>query len=239
MRPTSEARALEEQSYSVRRVYEYAQPPAPVAVREYLLTRLEGERCCLLHWLLREDIRLDRMSFTLIQLDENGEELASSEITHEAGELPTVESGHLFAPPRAIPILPRCATVRVRLRELVSDVYLYRMTPTGVTVDYIADTAWVYDKKAPKKDKLKRRIPLRVTSKLGRRVRGVWPVALLGLLLVAWVISWPYLERVINWPLVERVVDNFFDMLGRSIENFFEMLGDRIGEFLANLFSRD
>ncbi len=205
---------LAREGRSIRRMYEFAQPEAPVTVTEYLLTTLDGRRCCLLRWLLREEIRIDRLTFSLAQLDEYGNELDASEMTYSHEELPPMSVGMHFVPEWAVPIRAQCVSVRVHLHEIVSKAeigsYLYRVTPFGVTVDYTADHAWIYDPKAAKKDKLKKRESHRATSKLGRRLPGIWLMALLSLIVVALMICRPYLARIIRWDLVGQFFDEIF-----------------------------
>ncbi len=189
----------------VRKLYEFAQPAAPVAVREYILTTLDGQRCCLLHWILRESIALDCLSFSVVQLGENGEELETTEVTHSKEELPPAGEDRMFAPAWGIPVDDRCSAVRVQLHEVVSGPYVYRPTSSGVLVEYVTDTSWVYDKKALAKARLKPRIPMRVVSKLGWRTGGVWPIVFLALLVIAFVISYPYLIRI--FPLESMIAN--------------------------------
>ncbi len=193
----------------IRRMYDLPQPAFPVALREYLLTSLDETRCCLLQWILQEDIAVDLMRYDLIQINEGGEEIETVEVVLRKEELPEMTVGTLFAPQWATPVSPRCVAIRVIMHEISSGNYLYRVSGDGVQVEYSASTAWVYDKKAGKKDKLKRKATFRADSKLGKRVRGIWPIAFLSMVVVGVVVSVPYLKRVINWELIGRAIAKF------------------------------
>ncbi len=203
-KPTNDTPRSAPSRAKIRRVYEAYQPDAPVAVREYILTEHSGERCCLMSWILKADIAVDRFCFSILPIDENGMEGDAIEIAYSRDDLPPLSCGQSFTPPWAIPVPAYCTAIRVCLHEVASGDYLYRVTPAGVIMEYNAPIAWVYDRKAARRDGLGRRESLRVASKLGRPVRGLWPVALLALLVVAIVISWPYLARILPLDAVRN-----------------------------------
>ncbi len=201
---------------SVRRDYEFPQPDAPVAVREYLLTTTDEGRLCLLRFALREDIPIDCLEFSIVELDADGGDLASVERTLAGDELPPMRPGELFTPPWAFPVSARCAAVRVLLHAVSSGDYRYRVTPTGISVDYAAEEAWVYDPRAERSAQAEE--PLHVRSLLGQRTRGLWPVAVAALLLLALIIASPYLERAATTvgdaigAFLERILSSLVDI---------------------------
>ncbi len=198
---------------AVRRLYDFPQPNAPISVKEYLMAMVDGERCCLLRWALQDNITIDKMTYNLVQLDLHGDELETVEVTHLGHELPPTQGCRVFTPAWGVPLSPQCVSVRVRLTEVVSGAYTYHVSPNGLTVDYAVDEAWRYDPRAAKKDKLTAKVPFRIRSKVGNRVRGVWPFALLMVLVLIVVLSAPYLVVVIDFERLREIITDFINRI--------------------------
>ncbi len=195
---------------AVRRQYDLPQAPAPLRVREYLMATVDGRRCCLLRWFLSENIPIDSMTFTFIQLGTVGEELESSEVTYTRAELPAVKGGETFIPAWGIPVTSHCVSVQIRLLRVVSGSYTYHIGGDEPVVDYRADEQWVYAPRAISKEKLTDRIPLRIRSKTGGRVRLLWPVPFLAVICMGITISLPYLLRLIPVEEIRDILSALF-----------------------------
>ncbi len=185
---------------ALRGLYTQPQPDAPVAVREYLLCDVEGVHSLLLRWLKCTDLPVDSMTFEVIELDGDGEELGRSRVTHLGTDLPPMQTGKLFTPDRAIPVDGRCRDIRIRLLEITSGYYVYRMVQGNLTVDYDAPEAWTYDAAAGEREGLSDTVPLQVRSKwrLAPPKIGLLVAAVLVLLVL--LITYPYIS-----PILERL----------------------------------
>jgi hypothetical protein len=88
----------------------------------------------------------------------------------------------------------------VQILEVVSGRYTYRVKGTRVEAGYRPPEYWVYDKKPGRSDDLSDKIPLRVASKGRGRVRFVRPVAILAVILLLFLILYPYIRPFIPEP---------------------------------------
>lgn len=175
--------------------YIHPQPNAPVAVREYRIAEGDGVPCLLLKWALEDDVPVDGFRFAVEELDTAGDLLETLTVTCEGTEIPSVTLGECFIAPRAIRIREACADVRIRLLEVESAGYVYRIRNGRVTTDYAEEEAWSYVAEDGASDGLNAHTSLRVRSKLKRRVRFLWPAALLTFLLLLYAILSPSLRR--------------------------------------------
>ncbi len=205
-----------ESGRGTRQLYEFPQPNAPMLVREYLFTTLEGNRCCLLRWFMRDDIPVDSMTYVLVQLDARGDEVDTVELTHTALELPHIVGGQLFTPLWAIPVEPSCVSVRVYLKTVVSGAYVYHITPQDVRIDYEPpEENWTYNRKWERRDRVSDKKPLRVTSKRKGRMGGLGISAFLIVLLLCLVICFPYLKAMGIPQAILNFVSGIFQNLFR------------------------
>ena len=175
--------------------YIHPQPDAPVAVREYRMADVDGSPCLLLKWALEADFSVDRFRFSVDELDVAGELLETLTVTCEGKDIPPLSTGECFVPPCAIRLKEACADVRIRLLEVESAGYLYKIRNGRVTLDYEAEEPWVYGADDGVSDGLNTHTSLRVRSKMKRRVRFLWPAALLTFLLLLFAILAPSLPR--------------------------------------------
>jgi hypothetical protein len=178
---------------AVRSLYAHPQPAGLCAVREYLLTRAEDTRVLLLRWIKEGDFTIDTMTFEVTMLDAIGVELGRKTVTWLDGDIPAAEVGHIFTPERGIPVDGSCMDIRIRLLEVTSGAYVYRVENNTVTVDYIPEEPWKYDAHGGEKQGLNEEHPLRVRSKRAGKVRHLWPIALLAVLFLAYTVVRPYL----------------------------------------------
>ncbi len=208
--------------------YDYPQPEGLLAVREYLLTTMENERLCLLRWIKEVDCELDRMQFELIQVDSNGAELARDLYKLDKDDIPAVEAGTLFSLPRALPIDARCASVRVRLLQVNSGAFTYRVQNNLVTVSYTVSEAWERDKKEEKRSKKKKKkrdaltnertvVPIRI-----KKIRFLRLAAFLTVILMAVAILDTYLDRVIPKEEIKAAIRETIEDLFSSDEEEFD-----------------
>ncbi len=178
---------------AVRSLYAHPQPAGLCAVREYLLTQTDDTRILLLRWVKEGDFAVDTMTFEVTMLDAIGGELGRKTVTWREGDIPAAEAGQIFTPERGIPVDGSCMDVRVRLLEVTSGAYVYRVENNTVTVDYIPEEPWRYDAHGGEKQDLTEEHPLRVRSKRAGKVRHLWPIALLAVLFLAYTVIRPYL----------------------------------------------
>lgn len=169
---------------AVHSLYAYPQPAGLCAVREYLLTDLEDQRILLLRWVKEGDFSIDALTFEVTMLDAVGGELGTVTVTRRDTDIPDVETGHIFTADMGIPVDGGCMDVRIRLTEVRSGSYVYRVEKGNVTIDYRADEPWRYDPRAGQDEGLTEENGVRVRSKRAGKVRHLWPVALLTVLLL-------------------------------------------------------
>ena len=175
--------------------YVHPQPGGLVTVREYRMTDVDGSPCLLLKWALEADFSVDRFRFSVEELDVAGELLETLTVTCEGSDIPPLSTGECFVPPCAIRLKEACADVRIRLLEVESAGYLYKIRNGRVTLDYEAEEPWVYGADDGVSDGMNTHTSLRVRSKMKRRVRFLWPAALLTFLLLLLAILAPSLPR--------------------------------------------
>lgn len=164
---------------AVHSLYAHPQPAGLCALREYLLTDIEEGRVLLLRWVKEGDFTVNSMTFEITMLDAVGDELGRVTVTQRDGDIPPVETGHIFTPDRGIPVDGSCMDIRVRLLEVRSGSYVYRVENGAAVTDYEAPEPWRYAPHAGEKERLTEENPMRVRSKRSGKVRFLWPVALL------------------------------------------------------------
>jgi hypothetical protein len=175
-------------STAVHSLYAYPQPTGLCALREYLLTDSEEGRILLLRWVKEGDFGIDSMTFEVTMLDSMGNELGRVTVTQKDGDIPPVEAGHVFTPDRGVPVDGGCVDIRVKLLEVRSGSYVYRVENGTVIIDYDAPEPWRYDPRAGEKERLTEEKPLRVRSKRAGKVRFLWPVALLTVFALVYIL---------------------------------------------------
>ena len=173
---------------AVHSLYAYPQPAGLCAVREYLLTDLENQRILLLRWVKEGDFALDAMTFEVTMLDAIGGNLGTITVTRRDTDIPRVETGHIFTADVGIPVDGSCVDIRIRLTEVRSGSYVYRIEKGNVTVSYEADEPWHYDPRAGQGEGLTEENGVRVRSKRAGKIRHLWPIALLTMLLLGFLI---------------------------------------------------
>ncbi len=178
---------------AVHSLYAYPQPAGLCAVREYLLTDMEESRVLLLRWVKEGDFSIDSLTFEVTMLDAVGGELGRLTVTQKDTDIPPAEVGHVFTPERGIPVDGGCMDVRIRVLEVRSNSYIYRVENGTVTTDYEAEEPWRYDPQAGQDEGLTEANGMRVRSKRAGKVRHLWPVALLIVILLGYIILHPYL----------------------------------------------
>lgn len=183
--------------------YTLPQPSGLLSVREYLLTDME-ERILLLRWVKEMEFPVDSMSYEITMLDAVGAELGRRTVTHTASDIPVIEPGVVFTLKRGIPVDEGCMNVRIRVTEVRSGAYVYRVSGHTVTADYISEEPWRYDPKAGSGERLTDRNPLFVRSKRTKKVHFLWPAAFLAALLIIVSIILPVMAKMIAEQLAQR-----------------------------------
>lgn len=174
--------------------YTAPQPSGLMTVREYRFVASGDQRCLLIRWVKEADFSVDSFTFELTLLDAVGGCTGNRRITYRASDLPAAEVGVPFTMDSGIPVDEDCAGIHIRLLEVVSGSYIYRVqADRTVTVDYEAEEPWAYDGHAGEAEGLSDTITLRVVSKKAKPVRFLWLVALAALLLLMWAYVRPYL----------------------------------------------
>lgn len=181
---------------AIHSLYAHPQPAGLCALREYLLTDTEEGRLLLTRWVKEADFPVDAMTFDITMLDAVGCEMGRTTVVLRDSDIPQVEMGHIFTPELGIPVADGCMDIRIRLREITSGAYVYRVAGNTVTTDYRPAEPWRYDPHAGEAEKLTEAKGVRVRSKSSGKVRHLWPVALLTLLLLIYVIAKPFWDAV-------------------------------------------
>lgn len=178
---------------AVRIPYTRPCPEGLMAVRDFLFTEAEGGRCLLLRWVKEADFEVDSFTFELEQLDAAGGCLGVIAVTYQGMDIPPIAPGETFVPERGIAVHRSCTDIRVRLTELISGSYMYRVKGNRVEIDYRISEPWVYGMWDGREDGLSDTVSLRVVSGRRRRVRLLWPAAVLSVLLLILVILAPFI----------------------------------------------
>ena len=194
---------------SVKERYVHPQPEGLVSVQDFLLTSTDDGRCALIRWSMDAEFPVDRFTFLFKELDAGGEVLKEETVTYEGLDIPPAACGELFVTERAIAVSERCADIMVQLIELHSGNYVYRVKGTRAEVDYRVEDAWLYDKKAGRKEKLNKKISLRVFSKCRVKIKTRWLVTVLTVLLLAFVIFFPMIRLIVT-PYVRALKEAIF-----------------------------
>ncbi len=175
--------------------YTLPQPAGLLSVQEYLLTDVDGERVLLLRWVKEFEFPIDSMTYEVVMLDAVGTELGRRTATHLMSDIPPAEAGSVFTLNRGISVDGGCMHVRVRVTEVKSGSYVYRVSGNTVSTDYVSEEPWTYDPKAGDDAKLTDQSPLCVRSKRTKKVHTLWPAAFLAALLIAASIILPYITE--------------------------------------------
>ncbi len=199
----------EDGARSVKERYVHPQPEGLVSVHDFLLTTTEAGRCVLIRWSMDADFPVDRFTFLFKQMDAAGEVLGEATVTYEGLDIPPAACGELFVSEQALAVSDRCADIHVQLVELISGNYVYRVKGTRAEVDYRVEDAWLYDKKAGRKEKLKKKISMRVFSKCRVKMKKRWLVTVLAVLFLAFVIFFPMIRLIVT-PYVRILKDALF-----------------------------
>ena len=194
---------------SVKERYVHPQPEGLVSVQDFLLTGTDDGRCVLIRWSMDAEFPVDRFTFLFKELDAGGAVLREETVTYEGLDIPPAACGELFVTERAIAVSERCADIMVQLIELNSGNYVYRVRGTRAEVDYRVEDAWQYDKKAGHKEKLNKKISLRVFSKCRVKIKSRWLVTVLAVLLLAFVILFPMIRLIVT-PYIQALKEAIF-----------------------------
>lgn len=180
--------------------YLLPQPEGLLRVKDLLFAEADGGRCVLLRWIMEADFPVDAMTFEVSQLDAADECMETVTLAYGREELADLRKGDLLIPSAGIPVDSRCAAVRVQVVEVASGRYIYRVKGTRVEAGYRPPEYWSYDKKPGRSDDLSDKIPLRVASKGRGRARFVRPAAVLAVILLLFLILYPYVRPFIPEP---------------------------------------
>ena len=187
---------------AIHSLYPHPQPAGLCALREYLLierpAHAEEGKLLLLRFAKECDFPVDSLSFTITMLDAMGNDLGSVPVTLRDSEIPPVETGQIFTPDVGIAVESGCVDIRIRLTELASGDYRYRVEGATVTTEYAPEEPWSYDPRAGKEESLTEKKTLRVRSARGGKVRHLWPIALLAALLLVYLIAKPFWDAVLD-----------------------------------------
>lgn len=197
---------------AIHSLYAHPQPAGLCTLREYLLCdplaeplaeplarhlpEGQQERLLFLRFVKEADFPVDSMTFDITMLDAMGYEMGRTTVVLRDSDIPQVETGHTFTPDLGIPVACGCVDIRIRMREVTSGAYAYRVEGHTVTIDYLPPEPWRYDPRAGEEEKLTEAKGVRVRSKRSGKVRHLWPVALFTLLLLVYIIAKPFWDAV-------------------------------------------
>ena len=188
---------------AIHGLYAHPQPAGLCSLREYLLTDqpadAPGGRLLLFRFVKECDFPVDSMTLEVTMLDAIGSELGKLPVILRDSDIPPVETGCIFTPNLGIPVDGNCADIRVRLMEVTSGAYVYRVDGMTVTADYVPEEPWRYAPRAGEAEKLTEERGVRVRSKRSGKVRHLWPLALLTALLLICLITRPFWEALLDW----------------------------------------
>ena len=187
--------------------YTHPQPAGLLSVQEYLLTDVDGVRVLLLRWIKEIGFPIDSMTYEVVTLDAVGAELGRHTVSHVASDIPSAEIGQSFTLNRGIPVEGGCMHIRVRITEVKSGAYVYRVSGTTVTADYIPEEPWTYDPKAGDGEKITDESTLRVRSKRTGKVHLLGVAAFLAVLLIAASIILPYIADVFDGAFPDETAE--------------------------------
>ena len=174
--------------------YTLPQPEGLLRVQDYLFTEVGGCRCVLLRWVMEADFPVDAFTFELSELDAADECIGTETLTYYQRDFHNVGTGDVFVPLDGVAVEEGCASVAVRLVEVVSGQYVYRVKGTRVEVGYRAPEYWSYDKNPGRGDRLSEEQPLRVKAKRRTRVGFILPAAVLALAVMLVAMVFPYIR---------------------------------------------
>ncbi len=215
--------------------YELMQPDAPILLQDYILTDNASGKYCLLRWIKNFEYSITSIKLELTELDDSAMTCSVRCITFTEADLTQVNLGETFVPKSGIAVDPKCVSIRVKLIELQSDAYIYRLENEKIVIDYQI-TPPQPTSKAKKRRKYKR-TQLSVL-KADRRLLG-WAVALSVIILILVFVA-PYIYVFIPLETIKRIivknVNWFFKVSWRAIQQFFDSLIQAISTFFESLF---
>ena len=196
---------------SLGMAYTHPQPKGPVSLTEYLLTRGETRTYLLLKWQKDTPYPVDGFRYVLEQVDGGGRVLTVSE--HECRRVPRISEGETFIPDEGMAVLDRCADIRVKITEVRSEGYVYRLAGNAYEVDFESDVPWVYEKSRKKPDGLTPKKSLRVRSKRLVHGRFLWLGGLLTTLILVNV-----LIMAAYGPVILRILESIFEIIRELLD---------------------
>lgn len=179
---------------SIQRTYNDRQPYAPLQIKEFLITTVKKERCCLLRWVKELEMDMDAVTFAMTQLDSHGNEIVTRVLSLD--QIPHCRQGSIFTPDHAFTVEANCTAVRVQILTMQAGKFIYHYDHPDTAepvVDYRTDEAWVYDATAVYKANLNEELTQRVRSKRSGRVRFLWVFAILTVMVLVGMIFKPYI----------------------------------------------
>ncbi len=194
----------------VHRVYDLPQPEGPLAVKDYLLGTVEGERCCILRFIKKLDVLVTRITFEIIQLNAGGAEIGRTPYTLVSSGSHQEGVGETFAPNCAMPIDDACTAIKIKIVEVISGSYVYTAHNKNMCVDYRMEESMPSEGDNGSKKKVRAKYTVR--SKLGKRPRIIWLFAILVILMLS--------STILRWYFVNIVpMEQMRDAIILFLEN--------------------
>ncbi len=169
-----------------KKPHTYPMPYELLYVKDYALTAVDKHRYCVLRWIKRDHIKLDKIVFRLYQYDHAGRELDCTKVTFSDAELPASQPGLPFVTRVGIKIKQKCTELRIELLEVTSSAYTYTVREGyRVSIDYCFDDSWLYLGRSVSGSPLDNKFDasgkkLSIFSKRVARPRLIWLFATFG-----------------------------------------------------------
>lgn len=121
------------ENYLIKGVYGRPQVSGFLALRQYMLIERDGKHCLLLKFENEFYLPITEASFTVQQLDKNGQSLGSVDIRYSDI---LIESGETYCAPRGIVVDHDCVDCIVQVREILCGKLKYALKNGEITGHY-------------------------------------------------------------------------------------------------------
>ena len=131
-------------SHVTKVVYRYPQPAGFVSVKDFVFARNNGRKCLLIRFSNDTSFRIDRLEYTVTQLDDKGEVIGK---TKQIKSGLSLEYGCIFTTPDGVIVDENCSDIRVDMENICSGKIKYRFENGELNAEYMRDLTTIVEGK--------------------------------------------------------------------------------------------
>ena len=124
-------------SHVTKVVYRYPQPAGFVSVKEFVFARNNDIKCLLIRFSNDTSFRIDRLEYTVTQIDDKGEMIGK---TKQIKSGLSLEYGCVFTTPDGVIVDENCSDIIVEMESICSGKVKYRFENGELNAEYMRDS---------------------------------------------------------------------------------------------------